>query len=167
MWRGLYLGRFNPFHFGHMGVLAQMYEDCDEIIMVVGSAEKNFERDNPFTAGERIEMISAACESEDYPHYIIPVQDTHNSVAWVAHVVSLVPAFDVVYTNNPITEELFVDAGYPVENPIPINTAMFSGTEVRKTMRGEGQYPLSYMLHKSVIDFLEEIHGTSRVKRIG
>ena len=58
--RGLYIGRFQPYHLGHQAVLESISEEMDEIVVVIGSAQESHTIDNPFTAGERMEMISGA-----------------------------------------------------------------------------------------------------------
>ena len=54
---GLMIGRFQPFHNGHLNLANQILNECDELIMAVGSSQFNFTFSNPFTAGERIYFI--------------------------------------------------------------------------------------------------------------
>jgi nicotinamide-nucleotide adenylyltransferase len=72
MRRGLYLGRFQPYHLGHHEVLKQIAREVDEIVVGIGSAQKSHEKENPFTAGERVLMVSRALEEFDIKHYVIP-----------------------------------------------------------------------------------------------
>ena len=58
--RALFVGRFQPFHNGHIHAIGEILEESDELIIVVGSAQMSHEPDNPFTAGERLEMIRLA-----------------------------------------------------------------------------------------------------------
>ena len=62
MTRALFVGRFQPFHYGHLHAVESILKENDELLLVVGSAQMSHEPDNPFTAGERIEMIPS------YPH---------------------------------------------------------------------------------------------------
>lgn len=55
MLRGIYPGRFQPFHLGHLEVLKWGLNKVDELIVLVGSAQESHTLTNPFTAGERIE----------------------------------------------------------------------------------------------------------------
>src|SRR5437870_10806299 len=57
---GLYVGRFQPFHLGHLKAVKYILGRVDELIIVVGSAQHSHTLDNPFTAGERITMIRLA-----------------------------------------------------------------------------------------------------------
>ena len=51
------MGRFQPFHLGHLELVKQILDQCDEVIIAITSAQFNYLEKDPFTAGERIEMI--------------------------------------------------------------------------------------------------------------
>ena len=51
---GLLIGRFQPFHLGHLNAVEYALKNVDILWIVVGSADKSHEYRNPFTAGERI-----------------------------------------------------------------------------------------------------------------
>jgi len=55
--RGILVGRFQPFHLGHLSAVRDASREVDELVIVIGSSQKSHEFRNPFTAGERIEMI--------------------------------------------------------------------------------------------------------------
>ena len=78
MTRALFVGRFQPFHHGHLHAIKLILEEADDMVIVVGSAQMSHELDNPFTAGERIEMIQAALRQANVDrerYMIIPIQD--------------------------------------------------------------------------------------------
>jgi nicotinamide-nucleotide adenylyltransferase len=52
--RGLMMGRFQPFHFGHLDLVRQILKECDEVIIAITSSQFNYLDKDPFTAGERI-----------------------------------------------------------------------------------------------------------------
>ncbi|MEM3596417.1 MAG: adenylyltransferase/cytidyltransferase family protein, partial [Candidatus Bathyarchaeia archaeon] len=54
---GLYVGRFQPFHLGHLEVVRSILNRADELIIAIGSSQYSHTRRNPFTAGERVTMI--------------------------------------------------------------------------------------------------------------
>ena len=49
--RALFVGRFQPFHYGHLHAVRTILEEAEELVIVVGSAQMSHEPDNPFTAG--------------------------------------------------------------------------------------------------------------------
>ena len=57
MKRGLVLGRFQPFHFGHLELIKEMVRGEIEPLICIGSAQHSHTDENPFTAEERKEMI--------------------------------------------------------------------------------------------------------------
>ena len=57
MKRALFIGRFQPFHHGHYYAIKKLMKKHDEVVVVIGSSEDGFTTENPFTCGERIEMM--------------------------------------------------------------------------------------------------------------
>ncbi len=49
----LLIGRFQPFHNGHLEVVKTISKKCDRMIIGIGSAQLSHTFENPFTAGER------------------------------------------------------------------------------------------------------------------
>jgi nicotinamide-nucleotide adenylyltransferase len=56
--RGLFVGRFQPFHSGHEQLVESIAAEVEELVIGIGSADASHTRRNPFTAGERLVMIS-------------------------------------------------------------------------------------------------------------
>jgi len=82
----------------------------DEIIIGVGSAQMSHDVNNPFTAGERVLMITRSLEDLACPFYVIPIEDIQRNALWVAHVRSIAPPFDHVYSSNPLVVQLFSES---------------------------------------------------------
>ena len=53
----VFIGRFQPFHLGHLSVITQGLEQADHIVVLVGSAGSPRSHRNPFTFDERHDMI--------------------------------------------------------------------------------------------------------------
>ena len=51
--RGLVVGRFQPYHSGHHQAVKRILKEVDELVIVIGSTQKSYEKENPFTAGGR------------------------------------------------------------------------------------------------------------------
>ena len=82
MKRGLYVGRFQPYHNGHNSVIERIADEVDELIIGIGSAEISHDLRHPFTAGERVLMISRALKNIRIPVYIIPLEDVKRNALW-------------------------------------------------------------------------------------
>ncbi len=162
--RGLYIGRFQPYHNGHQSVLKGISESVDEIIIGIGSAQLSHERENPFTAGERIMMITQSLEGLTCPFYVIPIEDIRRNALWVAHVRSIAPPFSKVFSSNPLVVQLFAEQGTVVESPDMYERQSHSGTEIRRRMlSGENWEEL---VPQAVVDVVDEIDGVGRLIRI-
>ena len=163
--RGVFVGRFQPFHNGHLEVIKKIVEDVDELVIIVGSAQYSHRLDNPFTAGERITMIRKALEEEGIQLskiWIIPVPDVHQHSLWVAQIVGYSPKFDFVYANEPLTSRLFIEAGFKVE-PMPlIKREIYGATEIRKGMIAGEKW--EERVPSSVANFIKEIEGDVRLR---
>lgn len=54
---GVYIGRFQPVHAGHLKSIATALEDCEKVIIVLGSSNRARTIRNPWTPEERINFI--------------------------------------------------------------------------------------------------------------
>lgn len=164
MKRGFYIGRFQPYHNGHQSVLEHIAENVDEIIIGIGSAQLSHQVDNPFTAGERVLMITRSLTSLSCPFYVIPIEDIQRNALWAAHVRSMAPPFDTCYSSNPLVVRLFSESGIDVQSPSMYERERLSGTEIRKRMlAGESWEDL---VPDAVVQVLREIDATGRLRQI-
>ena len=53
----VFIGRFQPFHVGHLQVLKQALAQSAQVIVLIGSARQARNTRNPFTVAERAQMI--------------------------------------------------------------------------------------------------------------
>jgi nicotinamide-nucleotide adenylyltransferase len=164
--RGLVVGRFQPFHKGHLAAIREALSKCDELIVVIGSAEDSHTERNPFTAGERVQMILSALEPEERARIlIIPIRDVNRYSVWVNHVESYVPPFDTVFSNSNLTRSLFLKAGYEVERTKAYNPNMYSATEIRRRIVSGKSW--SKLVPEKVAVFLRAIEARQRLLDAG
>jgi cytidyltransferase-related domain len=90
---GVFIGRFQPFHKGHLQVVLAALEQCRNLVILLGSANRGRDTRNPFTASERAAVIADCleeagvlerCEIADLPDHPYDMQ------AWIAGVQSAV-----------------------------------------------------------------------------
>ena len=161
--RALFIGRFQPFHNGHLAMARRILQDHGELIIGIGSAQYSHTGENPFTAAERFEMIHRALDAERIHNYhIIPIPDTHVHSVWVGHVLSLVPRFDAVYTNSALVIRLFKERGVRVLSLPMVEREELSGTEVRRRMFSGGAWET--LVPAGVDAYIKEIDGVQRIK---
>lgn len=162
MRRAFYIGRFQPYHYGHQTVIDRIATEADEIIIGIGSAQLSHDADNPFTAGERVLMITRALKDLDKPCYVIPIEDIKRNALWVAHIISMTPPFDIVYTSNPLVIRLFTEAHIPVCSPDLFERQTHSGTSIRDMMRNGESW--EHLVPPVVTRVITEIRGMDRVR---
>lgn len=165
--RAILIGRMQPVHNGHMQVINKILEEVDELIIGIGSAQLSHEVKDPFTAGERIVMISQALAEMDVDpsrYYIIPMQDINFNAIWVSHVKMLTPPFSIIYTGNPLVKQLFSEEGIEVRQPPLFDRLHLSGTEVRRRILEDDDW--RELVPKATADVLAEINGVERMKNL-
>lgn len=161
----LFIGRFQPFHFGHLLVLQQLSTEYDTIIIGVGSSQYHDTAENPFSEEERKQMIMQSLESVGIHSYrIVSIPDIHNPPRWVDHVCSIVSHFDVVIANNPFTRKLFSEKGYVVKGTAYYDRKRYSGKEIRRRILEDE--PWGDLVPKVVYKLIRQIDGANRLKHI-
>jgi len=156
--RGMIVGRFQPFHFGHLNAIKYILDEVDDLIVIIAASQQSHQPDNPFTAGERYDMIhnSLIEELKDITRIIIiPANDVKDNGLWVAHITRLVPKFDIVYTNNPLTEYLFSQASKEVRRPPLYERVEFNANHIRDLMK-KNKKEWKELVPKAVVKIIEE-----------
>ena len=162
MKRGLFIGRFQPFHLGHLEDIKNAVKEVDELIIGIGSSNEEHTKENPFTVEERIEMIDLVLPANNISNYtVFPIPDLGNDKKWVEHIETLVPKFDVVYTGNKLTERCF-KGKYKVKRVNMLEG--ISSTIIRNKMLKNMDW--QSLVPKKVADFIEKIGGIKRIKRV-
>ena len=129
---GLLIGRFQPFHLGHLDALRFALSKVDKLWIGLGSSNKPLQKNNPFSAEERKEMIlSSIDESMKQKIQIYFIPDLENHIKWIELIDTLVPKFDIVFTNDELTRHLYSKRDVEVL-PIPfVKRDILSGTNIR------------------------------------
>ncbi|WP_255170183.1 nicotinamide-nucleotide adenylyltransferase [Natrononativus amylolyticus] len=164
MTRGFYIGRFQPYHNGHHNMVERIAEDVDELVLGIGSAGDSHSTRNPFTAGERIMMITKSLVDYDLVTYAVPIEDLERNSVWVSHVQSMSPDFDVAYSNNPLVIQLFREAGVEIRQSPMFNREVLEGAEVRERMIEDRDWEA--LVPAAVVEVVEEINGIERIQMV-
>ena len=162
--RGILVGRFQPFHAGHLEVVRRVRaaRPKDGLVLGVGSAQESYTVENPFTAGERCEMIDRALVAAEIDGCaIVPIPDIQRHAEWVAYVVGLLPPFDRVYTNNPLTRLLFERGHFAVESPPLVDRGRYEGARIRAQLATSGDWRSA--VPPAVASYLESIDAPGRM----
>jgi len=167
MKKGLYIGRFQPFHLGHLSIVKRALKEVDFLYIGIGSSQFSHEPENPFTAKEREEMIKRALITNNIKEdkfEIIKIPDIDDFPAWPAHVRSITPSFDILFLGNTgVVKELF-EKHDSVEIKVMKHTIKTCSTDIREKMERNENW--REFLDESTVGYLEEIDGMERIEKI-
>ena len=84
----IFIGRFQPFHCGHLAVIESALTDAKHVLVLIGSARSPRCHRNPFTYDERRHMIIESVGEEAASRVLTaPLPDTsYNDEQWVTNV---------------------------------------------------------------------------------
>ena len=164
MKKGLILGRFQPFHFGHLKLIESIVNDKVLPLICIGSAQYSHTVDNPFTVKERKEMIMAVLQSLNCEYEIFEIPDINNYDLYVSHLETFVPIFDQIYSGNPIVQRLFDEAGYKVVKLQMFNREVWEGSAIRLAMKEGGDWESA--VPNQIVEIIQRIAGTERLKTL-
>jgi nicotinamide-nucleotide adenylyltransferase len=132
---GLLIGRFQPFHNGHLSAVTFGLSKVENLWIGVGSSDKSHEMRNPFTADERKEMIVSSLDAETLKRVkIFYVPDIGDHEKWTYHIDSIVPKYDVVFSNDDFTISLYKKRGINVIQVPLLQREIISGTRIRELL---------------------------------
>ena len=134
--RCIVLGRFQPFHLGHVGLIQAAVEHAegDEVVVAIGSSQAAWEANNPWTADERRAMIEAWAAEQGMALTIVQVEDINDPPNWVNHATETHGTGTLVTSDGP-TMDLYHAAGWDVHEVGLSERETLEGWRVRQTVR--------------------------------
>ena len=167
----LIIGRFQPFHLGHLSLIKRYSKAGFFIKIAIGSSNLGYKKENPLSSQEREEIIKKAMKEFKVKKYkIYKVPDIHKNSNYVKYVLDRVGRFDTIVTGNPRTLKLFVK--YKSKRPWNIESfeeslgrpgGNITSGEIRKRWL---KSPSRKHLPKSTFDYLKSINFSDRLRKI-
>ena len=159
----VFIGRFQPFHLGHLAMIT--YCNTDLLYIGVGSSQYHHTLENPFTFDERKTMIDLSLQNSfDRKYDIYAIPDIHDPPHWVSHVEQILPPFTSVITNNDFTAELFKEKGYHINQPGLVKRTTYAGKTIRKYMIENNDW--HHLVPNHVSSYLERINAVDRIQKL-
>jgi nicotinamide-nucleotide adenylyltransferase len=162
--RGLMMGRFQPFHLGHLDLTKQILKECDEVIVAITSSQFNYLQKDPFTAGERIEMIHNSLKESPIDLsrcIVVAIENQFNIATWASYLKAALPHFDKVYSGNEYVKMLLVDSAIDVVTPKFLDRTKYNGTNIRSMIISGDDW--QKLVPNTVVKFLEKINAKNRL----
>ena len=162
---GLLIGRFQPFHLGHLDAVLFALSRVENLWIGIGSSNKHNEKKNPFTADERREMIVSSIEPSIIDRInIFNIPDVDNHEKWTFEIDQIVPKYDVVFSNDEFTKTLFEKRKIDVIPVVLKDREKFSGTNVRQLITDDKNW--QDLVPKGAQKVLEKIKAKERLKNL-
>ncbi|MDX1440900.1 MAG: nicotinamide-nucleotide adenylyltransferase [Nitrosopumilaceae archaeon] len=162
---GLLIGRFQPFHLGHLEALRFALSKVDKLWVGLGSSNKPPQHNNPFSAEERKNMILSSIDESIKNRieiYFIPDFDDHKK--WVSHIDTIVPKFDIVFTNDEMTKFLYEKRKTKVSSIPFTKRDILSGTNIRDQIISD--QPWENFVPVGTKKLLDKINAKERLKNL-
>ncbi|MDC0329477.1 nicotinamide-nucleotide adenylyltransferase [Nitrosopumilus sp.] len=160
---GLLIGRFQPFHLGHLEALQFALSKVDKLWLGLGSSNKPIEKNNPFSADERKKMILSSINDSlknKITIYFIPDLDNH--VKWIEKIDTIVPTFDIVFSNDSLTDHLYSKRSVQVMTIPFLKRDQLSGTRIRDLIKSDQKW--DDLVPSGTKLILENLNAQSRLK---
>ena len=162
---GLLIGRFQPFHLGHLDAVLFGLARTDSLSICIGSSNKYNEKKNPFSATERREMILSSIEPSIINRIkIFNIPDVDNHEKWTSEIDQIVPKYDVVFTNDEFTKTLFEKRQINVIQVMLKDREKFSGTNIRQLILDDKNW--QDLVPEGTRKVLDKINAIDRLKNL-
>ena len=133
---GLLVGRFQPFHLGHVDAIKFALDKVENLWLGIGSSNRSLEKNNPFSADERKKMIQSSIDSSiSKKIQIFYLPDLEDHKKWIENIDEIVPKYDMVFSNDEMTHHLYSKRNMKVISIPFTNRDELSGTNIREKIQ--------------------------------
>ena len=162
---GLLIGRFQPFHLGHLEALQFALSKVDKLWVGLGSSNLSPQKNNPFSAEQRKEMILSSIDDlmkEKISIYFIPDLDNH--MKWIEKIDTIVPKFDIIFSNDELTNHLYSKRDIQIMTIPFLKRDKLSGTHIRDLIISDQKW--NDLVPEGTKNFLEKINAKNHLKNL-
>ena len=138
---GFLIGRFQPFHLGHLEAVNFALSYVEQLYIGIGSSNKSNELRNPFTSEERHEMIVSSLDKKILQRIsICNIPDVGDHSKWLQSIDRIIPKYDIVFSNDDFTQSIYEKNGKKIIPVILKSREDLSGTNIRKLIQTDGNW---------------------------
>ena len=161
--RALFIGRFQPFHHGHLHIAKTLSKKFDELIIGIGSSQEKNTKENPFSYNERKKMIQNTLKNNKIKNSkIYPIPDLYDDFKWTNYILENLPKFNVAYSGNDWTIRCFKK--YKIKAVKIKLIRGLSSTKIRELIKNNKSW--ENLVPKEIYSQIKKIKGVEKVKKI-
>jgi nicotinamide-nucleotide adenylyltransferase len=135
---GLFIGRFQPFHKGHMYALEFSAAMCKELVIGIGSAGESGTGRNPLSSKARIRIIRAALDGASLDARcirFIEIPDFKDDEKWFRYITRKEPGIEAVFSHHWLVKRIFRGHGLAVIMPPWHKRSSLVATKIRRMIK--------------------------------
>ena len=166
---GLFIGRFQPFHLGHLNIIKTACKEVNTLVIGVGSSQESNTDKNPFSFDERALMIELTLKLENINNCEIkPIKDYPNdNKKWVREIKRAIPQIDIIYMcNKNSSGEQWIEQAFNNKYHIK-KIKMYkniTGTLIRNNIKEDK--PWKNLVHEKVYLYSNVFLVTKQIQKI-
>lgn len=134
---GIVIGRFQPFHKGHVYLINKSLKSCNKLIIGIGSSNIS-NKNNPYSYEKRLEMVRKFIKEEALENKIlkiVPIPDVPDDSEWLKITLKNTGKFDVSFGNNDWVNGIFKANGIKVIEVPFYKRYLLEGTKIRELIK--------------------------------
>ncbi len=164
----LFIGRFQPFHLGHLSIVKQILNENENLKIGIGSSQEANTKLNPFSSKERRKFVEESLKELQIDMSrvtIYDIPDLFDAKKWAESIFDLVENFDILYAPNEWMKNLFMDKSCLIVKPDFVNKEEYNGENIRTSISKNDKTWTSFV-PKAVIELIQKSNGISRIKKL-
>jgi nicotinamide-nucleotide adenylyltransferase len=140
---GIFIGRFQPFHKGHMHALRYSLSRCRKLVIGIGSSQESGTDRNPLSSSERVQIIKAALKGARIDMRrvkFLNIPDFNDNEKWFDYIIRKEPEIGVVFSRNRLVNRIFSDRGFETAPPVWHRRRVFKAASIRRMIKNGGSW---------------------------